>query len=170
MELLVNCIKNKDTQIKQFVYSILGDTAKNCPQIFNQETVSGLIGVMVPDLILMPKEMDPGYTYLSLCNNAIYGLIEFLGSYHAAFEPYIVPIIEKLGNIITNTKINKSLLLNWAIFFGTICLYFPDRVGACLNGFLKPFGVAFCKSTVEDEQKGHSFTGIILACSVNSQS
>jgi len=68
-------------------------------------------------------------SYLSLCNNGIYSFIELLDKFTQNFAPYIPEILKKLDSIIDNPKINKSLLLNWAIFFGQICGNYPEYVG-----------------------------------------
>ena len=143
--------------------------AKNCPNFQNNEVVALLIQKLIPDLLLLPREMDPGFTYLSLCNNAIYALIEMITPFHTNFESSIIHIIEKLDQIITKNKMNRSLLLNWAIFVGKIGQYFPDKLEPYMNQFLKPFSIAFIKSQIEDDGRKSAFNGIIKVCALYPQ-
>jgi len=39
-------------QVKQFVYSNLGDIAKYCPSVLQPNTVVGIIESIIPDLIV----------------------------------------------------------------------------------------------------------------------
>jgi len=74
-----------------------------------------------------------------------------------------------MDNIIENPKINRNLLLNWAIFFGKICAVYSQYVVKYLNKFLKPFSVGFTRSKLEDEAKGQAFIGILEACMLYAQ-
>ena len=159
--LLVECLDDKDFQVRQFVFSFLGEVAKSCPKgLFPY--VEALFPILLNNVFILPPELDPGQSYISICNNAVWALGEFSMNYPEIIKPQAFVIAERVIQLMTSNKLQRTLAGNFAKCLGRMALLESGvQLSAKLEGFIKHWCLIM-KTAQEDIGKQQAFKGFFL--------
>lgn len=163
-ELLSFCMKDRNNDVRQSAYALLGDCAI---YVFEQlepclpETFEVLIGQLELTQVLIDGE-ETGY---SVINNACWSVGEIAMRHKDGMQPYVERLVQKIGTILFNEKVPESLNENAAIALGRLGIGCSQYLAPHLAQIAPPF-LQTIKHVMWTDEKGHALTGfmhIILA-------
>jgi len=165
-QLLMECLDDKDFQVRQFVFSFLGEVAKSCPKgLFPY--IENAYPILLNNLFILPSELDPGQSYVSICNNAVWALGEFAMSYPEIIRPKALIIAERVIQLMTSNKLQRTLAGNFAKCLGRLALLEGgNQLTQKLDSFIKHWCLIM-KTSQEDIAKQQAFRGFFLLLELN---
>ena len=105
LNIIAECIEDKDFQVRQFILSFVGELAKRCPNIL-QGKIALFVPIIVKNLYILPADLDPNLCYLAICNNTSWAIGEIAIAYPNEIKPFIPDIAQKLVELIQTPKVN----------------------------------------------------------------
>lgn len=67
----ITSFKDQDFQVRQFIFSFLGELANNCPRDLIPY-IPKILPCMINNIYIVPSELDPSQSFISICNNAVW--------------------------------------------------------------------------------------------------
>lgn len=166
--LLLECLEDKDFQVRQFIFSFVGEIAKKCPKGL-VPFVDSLVPILINNLFILPPELDPSHSYISICNNAVWAIGELAMSFPKHLQGKCLVISERIIQLMTSNKLQRVLASNFAKCLGRVALI--ENTGA-LASKLDVFAKHWClimKNSPEDVAKQQAFRGVFLLFKQNPQ-
>ncbi len=124
LNLVVECLRFHDVNVRQSALAVMGDFAKNCPEL-----VKSHVNEIVP---LLLGNINPEFS--SVCNNASWAFGELAVKVGPDIEPFALQALEKLTYVLHNMdpKRNRSLHQNCAITIGRLGYVCPQTLAPLL--------------------------------------
>ena len=166
--LLLECLEDKDFQVRQFIFSFSGEIAKNCSKGL-LPYIEQFFPILFNNLFILPTELDPGQSYISICNNAVWTLGEFAMSYPEIMKPKTLLIAERIIGLMTSNKLQRTLASNFAKCLGRIALLEGGgQISEKLDIFIKHWCLIM-KTCSEDTGKQQAFKGFFIMIEQNTK-
>eukprot|EP01133_Synstelium_polycarpum_P017492 gene17492-20870_t len=154
--LLLECMKDREADVRQSSFALLGDMSKICILHFKTlipEYITILIANLYPDII-------------PVCNNACWAIGEISIRMPAEMKSYVNSILERLVPIMQNVRLNRNILENTAITIGRMGLVAPELCAPHIDGFVQCWCMAI-RGKMDDAEKDSAFRGMWMIISAN---
>ncbi|PVH96688.1 ARM repeat-containing protein [Periconia macrospinosa] len=163
-ELLAFCMKDLYNDVRQSAYALLGDCAI---YVFDQlqPCLPEIFEILITQLELSQVMIDGEETGYSVINNACWSVGEIAMRHKEGMQPYVEPLVQKIGTILFTDKVPESLNENAAIALGRLGIGCSEYLAPHLASIAPPF-LQTIKHVMWTDEKGHALTGfmhIILA-------
>ena len=170
LQLLYDCMQDRDPDVRQSSFALLGDLAKvACPHLLPH------LHYFLP---LCASNLNPAFS--SVCNNASWSIGELAIKAGAApLAPHIDHLMRNLIVLISpppasqssaaaaaHKPVQASLLENAAITIGRLGLVCPQQVSARLSDFCRPWFVLLA-ALRENPEKEHAYHGLCSVVELN---
>lgn len=151
---------------------MVGDLQKHLGSCI-KEKLPEFITCAIQNLFYHDSIIDPTQNQLTVCNNACWCLGEMAMSpvnKDVIFQ-YTEEIVQKLSQILSSKKINKSLAQNIAITLGRLGLINPEAVAKSLGKISKQWCVSlrYLKGDANNDEKFQAYKGLCYTVSHNTQ-
>lgn len=162
-DLLVECCKDENPDIRQSAFALVGDLARACPghlrpvmqQLFSLATLN-----------ISPQSLTNETK--SVCNNACWSLGELACT--AAPEvvrPLAIKILESIVHMLVNGHLMpRSILENVGIALGRVARICAEDMAPHLEHFIGPW-CRILRSIRDDVEKEHAFMGLCKVVRLN---
>ncbi|EQC25300.1 hypothetical protein SDRG_16823 [Saprolegnia diclina VS20] len=160
LNLVVECVRFHDANVRQSALAVLGDFAKHCPTL-----VQPHVKEIVP---LLLANINPEYP--SVCNNASWAFGEVAMKAGAEIEPFASDAMDKLLFVLNqvDAKRNRGLHENCAITIGRLGVVVPKSLAPSLASFAKQWCAAL-RFVGDATDREHCFTGLCYLVQLNPQ-
>jgi len=164
-ELLAYCMKDKNNDVRQSAYALLGDCAIH---IFSQlkPYLPTLLEILIAQLDMSQVNYDAEETGYSVVNNACWSLGEIAMRAKESMIAYVDRLLEKLGTILFADKLPRSLNENAAIALGRLGIGCPQQLAPHLASFA-PYFLNSMRGVEWHDEKGHALLGFNNVIRVN---
>ncbi|KAJ1917309.1 hypothetical protein H4219_003268 [Mycoemilia scoparia] len=151
-QMIAMCMVDYVADVRQSAFALLGDLT-----MFSFEHVKPHFVSIMSQLI---PQIDPGYAYINVCNNATWSAGELaLKADKETLAPYIQPMLERLLPLLDNPNTPSTLAENAAITLGRLGLVAPDSIAPHLHQFALKWCVVLAPVRDNDE-KSSAFKGM----------
>ncbi|OQR92594.1 transportin [Thraustotheca clavata] len=160
LNLVVECVRFHDPNVRQSALAVMGDFAKYC---------SDLAKPHIKDIVpLLLGNINPEYP--SVCNNASWAFGEVAIKAGADIEPFAMDAMDKLLFVLNNVdpKRNRGLHENCAITIGRLGVVVPQTIAPSLGSFAKQWCSAL-RFVGDATDREHCFTGLCYLVQLNPQ-
>jgi len=150
LQLLLECMKDSRTDIRQSAFALVGDLVKTS-LIHIKSALSQYIPILTNNLF--PVEN------IAVCNNASWAIGEIAIRVGEGIKPYVLSIMQKLILLMNKQNLNQSLAENTAITIGRLGLVCPDAVAPQLEQFIQSWCITV-RNIRDDTEKDSAFRGL----------
>lgn len=166
-ELLAYCMKDANHDVRQSAYALLGDCAIN---IFEplKPYLPTLLEILIAQLDMSAVSFDGDDTGYSVINNACWSLGEIAMRAKEAMNPYVDRLLERIGAILFNPQLPKSLNENAAIALGRLGIGCPEKLAPHLEAFA-PYFLSSMRGVAWHDEKAHALFGFQKVVQRNPQ-
>lgn len=163
--MLTYCMRNKNNDVRQSSYALLGDCAIYC---FGQmqPVLPAILDILLQQLNVDKLGSDPAAH--AVVNNACWSLGEIAKRQKSGMSDYLEKFLQKLGVILFDQQVPQSLNENAAIAIGRLSLHNSDKIAAHLADLAPPW-VRSMSHVMMTEEKSDAMWGFNLAVLKNPQ-
>jgi hypothetical protein len=163
--MLTYCMRNKNNDVKQSSYALLGDCAIFCfPQM--RPVLPAILDILLLQLNIEKLGTDPAAH--AVVNNACWSLGEIAKRQKEGMSEYLEKFLQKLGVILFDQSVPQSLNENAAIAIGRLSLHNSDKIAEHLAALAPPW-VSSMSHVLMTEEKMDAMWGFNLAVLKNPQ-
>ena len=166
-DLLITCLEDASSDVRQSSYALLGDCAVNV--FLNlQPFLPSILPILVRQLDIkyhLNRNLDANF---SVINNACWSCGEIAMNENQAMAPHIEKIYQRLMMIIKNPKMPVSVNENAAIALGRLGVDYSQSLAPHLAEFAKTF-LEILDRVDDTDEKAHAFLGLNRIIQKNPQ-
>jgi hypothetical protein len=163
--MLTYCMRNKNNDVRQSSYALLGDCAIYCFSQM-QPLLPAILDILLQQLNIQGMSNDPAAH--AVVNNACWSLGEIAKRQKEGMSDYLEKFLQKLGVILFDQHVPQSLNENAAIAIGRLSLHNSDKIAQHLADLAPPW-VRSMSHVMMTEEKSDAMWGFNLAILKNPQ-
>ncbi len=153
MELILYCLQDPDEEVRQSVYSLIGDLTINVFDPIVSHYSQQLVYAIINETDM--KSMKPS----PVCSNATWALGEISIRMGSNFSPFVESTLNVLLPILIDFNGSESVLQNVSITIGRIGINCPDLLSQHLTKYFNKWCEAIYELD-EDTEKDEAFQGL----------
>lgn len=101
---LTSPLQSEDSEVRSLTFMMIAEISSRCPAFLEVASVKQYAEVLLKNIVLFPSNLDPGDTYLNMCNNSIATLNQFCKNYPNVMSGCAGNLAQKLVEIFDNSK------------------------------------------------------------------
>jgi hypothetical protein len=163
--MLTYCMRNKNNDVRQSSYALLGDCAIYCFTQM-QPVLPAILDILLQQLNIQNLGSDPAAH--AVVNNACWSLGEVAKRQKEGMSDYLDKFLQKLAVILFDQTVPQSLNENAAIAIGRLSLHNSEKIAQHLAELAPPW-VRSMSHVMMTEEKSDAMWGFNLAILKNPQ-
>uniref|UniRef100_A0A0K0ES64 Transportin-1 n=1 Tax=Strongyloides stercoralis TaxID=6248 RepID=A0A0K0ES64_STRER len=148
--ILLRCSVDTNDEVKQSAFAFLGDVAKNCPKIV-EDNCHQFVKLLISNF----TEKNT-----SLMNNAIWAFGVLTSILKEQVDMYVQFVVPILVSKLSHEQTHKTILENTAIAIGRLGIYSSQKVALHLSSFIRPWCLSL-RSVRDNDDKIDAFEGLV---------